>query len=81
MSTIQSRIEAALASLQEAKDEVAASEAQLERVISELQVAPPAAQPGISEVVEQALGLLRDARAKVVIAEEVLAKRQEAVDE
>ncbi len=81
MSTIQSRIEAALASLQEAKDEVAASEAQLERVISEIQVAPRAAKTGISEVVEQALGLLRDARAKVVIAEEVLAKRQEAVDE
>jgi hypothetical protein len=74
-------LELALSSLEEAKHEVEATETELERLLSTIQVAPRAEKTSISAVVERALELVRAARSKMIVAEETLAKSRKDTDD
>jgi hypothetical protein len=63
----------ALATLEAGKRAVEDAEAELERVLSELRVAPRAEKTAVSAAIESALSRVRTARASVVDAERMLA--------
>lgn len=63
----------ALATLEAGKRAVEEAEAELERALSELRIAPRAEKTSVSAALESALSRVRAARASVVAAERVLA--------
>lgn len=63
----------ALATLEAGKRAVEDAEAELERVLSELRVAPRAEKTAVSAAIESALAQVRTARARVAEAERTLA--------
>lgn len=67
-------ISAALAALTAAKAEVASGERELERLLSEIAVAPRAEKTSVSRTIEQALQRLRSGRSKMEEAERTLAR-------
>lgn len=67
----------AAATLEEAKHEVEAAELELEKMLSEMRIAPRAEKTTVSAAIESALQRLRTARAKVEDAEKTLAKESE----
>lgn len=55
--------------LDDARTDVEQAEARLEAVLAELRVAPRAEKVGVSRAIEEALERLRNARAKLSVAE------------
>jgi hypothetical protein len=69
-------LDQAVVTLDEAKLEVEAAKAQLEKVLSEIQVAPRAEKTAVSAAIEGALERLRTAHSKVESAERTLASER-----
>lgn len=64
----------ALTALDSAKDEVSSGERELERLLSEIAIAPRAEKTSVSKTIEQALQRLRAGRAKMEEALRTLAR-------
>jgi hypothetical protein len=74
---IKKAIDGAIATLEEAKQEVVTAEQSLENLLSELKIAPRAEKTSVSKTIESALLRLRSGRTKVEDAEKTLAKQKE----
>jgi hypothetical protein len=59
-----------------AKDDVDAAEGELEKVLSEISVAPRAEKTTVSKVVEEAFGKLRSAKSDLDKLQELLSKKK-----